>query len=71
MCASVSNSVGWLVRGGITIGDFYIDDMFVWGAALVKAYELEEKIAVYPRVILDEKNQKQDKKYRLSMPENS
>lgn len=54
LCSSVGDSVGWLVRGGITIGDFYIDDMVVWGSALVRAYELEDKIAVYPRVVLDE-----------------
>lgn len=53
-CASVGDSVGWLVRGGITIGDFYIDDMVAWGSALVRAYELENKIAIYPRVILDD-----------------
>lgn len=54
LCSSVCDSVGWLVRGGVTIGDFYIDDMIVWGSALVRAYELEDKIAVYPRVVLDD-----------------
>lgn len=54
LCSSVGDGVGWLVRGGITIGDFYIDDLVVWGKALVRAYELEDKIAVYPRVILDD-----------------
>ena len=53
MCSSVGAGVGWLVRGGITVGDLYIDDTVVWGSALVKAYELENKIAVYPRVIID------------------
>ena len=54
LCSSVGDSVGWLVRGGVTIGDFYIDNMVVWGSALVRAYELEDKIAVYPRVVLDD-----------------
>lgn len=53
LCSSVGDSVGWLVRGGITIGDLYIDETIVWGSALVRAYELEDKIAVYPRVIID------------------
>jgi len=59
MCASrfqelaASDSVGWLLRGGITIGDLFIDDVMVWGEALVKAYYLEDKIANYPRVIID------------------
>lgn len=43
----------YLTRGGITIGDFFCDDVMVWGNALVKAYELESKVAVYPRVIIE------------------
>ena len=35
-------------------GDFYLDDTIVWGPALLRAYELEDKIAIYPRIILDE-----------------
>lgn len=54
LCSAVGDSVGWLVRGGITIGDFYIDDTIVWGPALLRTYELEDKIAIYPRIILDE-----------------
>lgn len=44
---------GFLVRGGITIGDLYIDNTFVSGKALVKAYQLESQIAIYPRVVVD------------------
>lgn len=54
LCSAVGDGVGWLVRGGITIGDFYIDDTIVWGPALLRAYELEDKLAIYPRIILDE-----------------
>ena len=43
-----------LLRGGITIGEFYIDTTMVWGKALVKAYNLENKVAIYPRVIIDD-----------------
>jgi hypothetical protein len=53
LCAAVGDGVSWLVRGGITLGDFYIDDTIVWGPALLRAYELEDKIANYPRVLLD------------------
>ncbi len=42
-----------LIRGAITIGDFYIDDVFVYGEALAKAYEMESKRAMYPRIIVD------------------
>ncbi len=52
---AASDSVGWLLRGGITIGDLFIDDVMVWGNALLRAYELEDKIAIYPRVIIDDK----------------
>lgn len=44
---------GWPVRGGITIGELYIDDTFVWGEGLLRAYELESKIAVNPRIVIE------------------
>lgn len=44
---------GFLFRGGISIGPLYMDSTtnFVWGKALVEAHQLEEKIAIYPRVV--------------------
>lgn len=44
----------FLFRGGIAIGKLYMnsESNFVWGKALVDAHKLEEKIAIYPRVIL-------------------
>ena len=53
LCFAVGDSVCWLVRGGVTVGYFYIDDMIVWGPALLRTYEIESKTANYPRVILD------------------
>lgn len=59
MCAghfqelAASSSVGWMLRGGITIGQLFIDDIMVWGDALVKAYYLEDKVAIYPRIVID------------------
>ena len=41
-----------LLRGSITIGDSFLDDVFVFGKALSEAYLLESKIALYPRVII-------------------
>jgi hypothetical protein len=46
--------VGWLVRGGITIGELFIDNLMVWGSALLRAYELESHIAIYPRIVIDQ-----------------
>lgn len=43
----------WLVRGGITIGELFLDDMLVWGTGLVHAYKLESNVAKYPRIIID------------------
>ena len=41
------------IRGSICTGDLNINNMFIVGKGLVKAYELESRNAVYPRVILD------------------
>ena len=41
-----------LTRGSIVIDDFYIDDIFVYGKALTKAYALENTVAIYPRIIV-------------------
>lgn len=46
---------GLLLRGAITKGNLYFDDQFVYGTGLVSAVELEEKDAVYPRIIIDKK----------------
>jgi len=45
---------GWFVRGGLTMGDFFMDDLSVFGPALVDAYFLESKFARDPRIILSE-----------------
>lgn len=44
---------GILTRGGITIGGFFRDETMVWGKALTRAYELENRLAIYPRVVFD------------------
>ena len=44
---------GILTRGSITIGKLYIDDIFIHGEALVRAYQLESHVANYPRIIYD------------------
>ena len=50
----VSLKNGFLFRGGISIGRLYMDSgtNFVWGQALVEAHQLEEKTAIYPRIVL-------------------
>ena len=44
---------GALIRGAITVGNFYIDDTMVYGEALVRAHKLESEIAIYPRIVID------------------
>lgn len=43
---------GFFVRGGISIGELYIDDEIVFGQGLSEAYEAESKLARDPRVVL-------------------
>ena len=42
-----------IIRGGVSIGDIFISESRVFGPGLMKAYELESKYALYPRIIID------------------
>ncbi len=42
------------LRGAIVIDDLHFSENFVYGKALLKAYQLESSSAVYPRIIIDE-----------------
>jgi hypothetical protein len=44
---------GFLLRGGITIGDVVHDDEVVFGPGLNRAYHLERMVAQMPRLVLD------------------
>ena len=44
---------GSTMRGAISIGSLYMDDTFVYGTALLNAYNSESKTANYPRIIID------------------
>lgn len=45
--------LGISTRGGVTIGDFFCNDIFVWGKGLLRSYTLENKVAIYPRIAID------------------
>lgn len=47
---------GLLLRGGVTLGEFFADEDIVFGKGLVRAVELEEKYAQVPRIIIDKEN---------------
>lgn len=48
-------SQGIYTRGGVSYGSFYSDDNIIFSSALVKAYILESKTAIYPRIVIDKK----------------
>jgi hypothetical protein len=43
---------GFLIRGAISVGDLYHEQGVIFGEALVDAYRLESKEAIYPRIIV-------------------
>lgn len=45
---------GILMRGGVAVGQLCHIDKIVYGPAMVEAFELENKTAIYPRVIISE-----------------
>jgi hypothetical protein len=47
----VSNGV--LLRGGMCLNDLYMDDDLVFGPALVTSYQLGERVAMFPRIVID------------------
>ena len=51
--------LGFLIRGGLTIGKLYHDARVVCGAGLVEAYAIESSVAIYPRIALSLKLQEQ------------
>lgn len=42
-----------LMRGGLAYGDIYHNDKMVFGTAVNQAYHLESKVAIYPRIVVD------------------
>lgn len=41
-----------LSRGGIAVGDFFSDEVMIWGNALVQAHNLECSVAIFPRIVI-------------------
>lgn len=50
------------LRGSLVVDNLHFGENFVYGQALLKAYELESKTAIYPRVIVDDSVLKNIKK---------
>lgn len=51
MQAELANS-GVFVRGGVSIGDIFLEENEVFGPALVRAYDLKSQYANAPRIII-------------------
>lgn len=62
----VINECLFLLRGAITIGDAMSEEgvRFIIGPAYIKAYQLQENDAIYPRIIADNSIIDEIKKYR-------
>ena len=45
-------SKGELTRGGIAVGNFFSDEVMVWGQALIDAHTIESCISVFPRIVI-------------------
>ena len=59
--------MGYLVRGGVTVGKLYHTGKHVVGPAMIDAYHLESKLAQVPRVVIDEKLLAVARNYRDEM----
>lgn len=62
-------SEGIVVRGGVSIGELYHQDDIVFGPAMIDAYCLESKEAIYPRIIFTKETF--NKSIKESLEENS
>lgn len=57
-CSNIIRQMAFLsnpifVRGAITKGKIYYNKDIIFGPGLIRAYELEENIAIFPRIIID------------------
>jgi hypothetical protein len=50
--AAAALQFGFLIRGGLSYGMLYHTSGIVFGQAMVDAYNLESKSAIYPRVVI-------------------
>lgn len=44
---------GILVRGGLSEGLHFSNNIIIFSEGLVKSYDIESKIAIYPRIVID------------------
>ena len=54
---------GFLLRGGLVFGEIYHDNDFIFGPAMNKAYDIESKFAIYPRIVIEKEIIEYGQKY--------
>ena len=52
LIASQALGIGFLIRGGATIGKLYHSQGVIFGEALVDSYKIESSISKYPRIVI-------------------
>ena len=45
---------GIVMRGGISVGQLFHDSKYIFGPAFIEAYDIESKIAKFPRIICND-----------------
>lgn len=66
--ANIYNEIlryGYLMRGAIVEGEFFQNDIIVYGKALIEAVKLEEETAKVPRILVKTEVSENYKKYYL------
>lgn len=66
--ANIYNEIlryGYLLRGAIIEGEFFYNDIIVYGKGLVEAVQLEEKVADVPRILVRTKVSEPNSYYYL------
>ena len=69
-------NAGFFVRGAVSVGDVYVDEIAVFGEALVDAYHGESELARDPRIVLTESARRHVRvhldryRYRHEAPQN-
>ena len=66
-CASIISD-GYLIRGAITYGKLYHSENKLFGPAMLSVYDMEKKLAFYPRIIFEKEIIALAEKYPARFP---
>lgn len=60
---------GLLLRGGVAYGQHFHSGSITYSHALALAYELESKVAIYPRIVVDQNVIQVQRQIQVNVPE--